>query len=205
MVETDVAARLSVSRTPVRAALQRLEREGYLVSYGGAQSRLTVAPLTLEDARELVHIVGELEGLAARHAAMLPTQQRRALAAQLRSVNASLGAAAQQSRPKGKLLQKLDLAFHRLYLDAGAGARVLNLLEVVKPQAERYGWAYASDVWKDLSGSLAEHEAVARAIDEGDPDDAQRAVRTNWHNAAERLARVIASAGERGRAATPSV
>ena len=48
-------------------ALQRLQQEGYIIASGlGQQSRLAVAPLTQEDARELFAIVGEIEGLGAR-------------------------------------------------------------------------------------------------------------------------------------------
>ena len=63
IVETDVAQRLGVSRTPVRGALQRLQQEGYILdSPSLQQSRPTVAPLTREDARELFSIVAEIEG-----------------------------------------------------------------------------------------------------------------------------------------------
>src|SRR5690606_3496565 len=69
IIETDVAARLGVSRTPVRSALQRLQQEGYIVASGtGQQSRLAVAPLTREDARELFAIVAEVEALGAQWA-----------------------------------------------------------------------------------------------------------------------------------------
>ena len=50
----------------------------------------------------------------------------------------------------------------------------------------------------ELSASVKEHEAIAAAIAKGDPDAAQRAAETNWHNAARRLARIIAQHGERG-------
>jgi len=48
IVETEVAERFGVSRTPVRAAFQRLEREGYVVASPTHQARMTVAPLTRE-------------------------------------------------------------------------------------------------------------------------------------------------------------
>ena len=51
---------------------------------------------------------------------------------------------------------------------------------------------------RDSSTSVTEHEVIIRALRAGDPDAAQQAVRTNWRNAAERLAAVIARAGERG-------
>ncbi len=77
IVESDVATRLHVSRTPVRGALQRLQQEGYIVdSPSLQQSRPTVAPMTREDAMELFSIVAEIEGLAARYAAHLATVAR---------------------------------------------------------------------------------------------------------------------------------
>lgn len=47
--------------------------------------------------------------------------------------------------------------------------------------------------------SAAEHAAIITAIAKGNPEGAQRAVPKNWRNAAERLARVIDTVGERGR------
>ena len=62
IVETDVAARLGVSRTPVRGALQRLQQEGFVVdSPTLQQTRPTVAPLTSEDARELLLEFGDID------------------------------------------------------------------------------------------------------------------------------------------------
>ena len=73
IIETTVAARLGVSRTPVRAALQRLQQEGYVVvTSPGQQSRMSVAPLTQEDAIELFGMVSAVEGLAANGAARRP-------------------------------------------------------------------------------------------------------------------------------------
>src|SRR5437867_8525608 len=72
IVETEIASRLGVSRTPVREALQRLQQEGFVMGAPGAQqSRLTVAPLTRDDVHELLDIVGALEGRGARRAASI--------------------------------------------------------------------------------------------------------------------------------------
>src|SRR5436190_22367358 len=87
IVETEIASRLGVSRTPVREALQRLQQEGFVNGAPGAQqSRLTVAPLTKADVHELLNIVGELEGLAARWAAGADVPERRALAKELKAL-----------------------------------------------------------------------------------------------------------------------
>src|SRR5438045_9034760 len=80
IVETEIATRLGVSRTPVREALHRLQQDCYVIgSPGAGQSRLTVAPLTRDDVYELLNIVGALEGTGARGAALLSQAERRNL------------------------------------------------------------------------------------------------------------------------------
>lgn len=199
IVETDVAQRLGVSRTPVRGALQRLQQEGYILdSPALQQSRPTVAPLTREDARELFSIVAELEALAARFAAQREPTQRERLAAELTGINEQFRKAADAKQQNHNRLWELDEQFHRCYVEAGSGPRLLALFEAVKPQAERYERIYVSLLSRDLRPSVAEHTTIIRAIRSGNPDAAQQAVQTNWRNAADRLGNVITNMGERG-------
>jgi DNA-binding GntR family transcriptional regulator len=198
LVETDVATRLGVSRTPVRGALQRLQQEGYVVdSPTLQQTRPTVAPLTSEDAHELFLLVGALEGLAASRAALGTSAERIALAAELTEINDAFRAAAAAARPDHGRIFELDERFHRCYMKA-AGRRVRSLHDTVKPQAERYERLYVSMLTSELHTSAVEHRAIVRAIRAGNAPAAQSAVETNWRNAAERLAAVVTATGERG-------
>jgi DNA-binding GntR family transcriptional regulator len=196
--ERTIADRLSLSRTPVRSALHRLEQEGFISAVGsGRDRRLIVSPLTVDDGVEVFTVVGHLEGLAARTAAGLPTPRRKALATKLRAVN---GALARQATKKGSAMRffELDLEFHRLYVDGVVGPRVLTLHRAIKPQSERYIRLYVSVLLDQITTSVREHEKIAAAIARGDPDAAQHAVEINWRNAADRLAELIAQLGERG-------
>ena len=200
LVETDIATRFQVSRTPVRGALQRLQQEGYIVdSPSMRQSRPTVAPLTQEDATELFDIVGVLEGLSARLAAELPQIRRAALTKEMNALNQDFKRTALATRPDHNRLYELDERFHGAYVDAAAGARLRALHHAVKPQAERYERLYVSFLTGELVTSVKEHDIIMNAIAAGKPDQAEAAVHTNWHNAASRLAAVIERAGERGR------
>lgn len=197
LVEVEIAQRLGVSRTPVREALTRLEREGYVATPSGKRARPMVAPLTRDDVSELLYIVGDLEGLAARRAALLAPAPRRTLLKSLTRINQSFLRAAKR-RADFNRLYEADEEFHRKYVEAGAGPRLRALHEAVKPQAERYIRMYVSLLAGEAPVSAGEHQAIISAIRAGDSPAAERAVQTNWRHAAERLSRAIGDAGERG-------
>jgi DNA-binding GntR family transcriptional regulator len=199
IVETEIASRLGVSRTPVREALQRLQQEGYVMGSPGAQqSRLTVAPLTQNDVYELLNIVGALEGMGARGAASIQPNDRRNLARDLKSLNADFFKAGKATPIDHSSLYDIDNQFHRRIVEASAGPRLLALHDAVKPQAERYIRMYISMLTTDIRVSVNEHDVIIAAIEEGRADDAEQAVQVNWRHAADRLSKVISVAGERG-------
>ncbi len=199
IIESDVSTRLGVSRTPVRSALQRLRQEGYvLATHPGKQLRLTVTPLTREDARELFGILGEVEALGARWAAELDVPTRRALADELGELNERLSEAARGTPVDAARVFDLHTRFHGHYMERLGAPRLLELHRSIKPQAERYRRLYSSIFANETETSVAEHEEIVTAIREGSADAAQRAVEMNWRNAADRLAAVIELMGERG-------
>lgn len=81
IIQARMANKLGHSRATLRAALQRLTQEGYMVETElGTYSRFVVASLTVEDMQELFAIIGALEGVAARQCAKLPEEERTELA-----------------------------------------------------------------------------------------------------------------------------
>jgi len=116
----------------------------------------------------------------------------------LKRCNAELAEAASSPRSDENRVFDLDFGFHRMYVEAAAGPRLLALHDAIKPQAERYERLYISALMDEIQTSVAEHAAIIAGIEAGDGRAAQLAVETNWRNAAERLARVIESMGERG-------
>ena len=200
VIEADLAERLRVSRTPIRAARHRLQQEGYIVvtSVAGNKERLSVAPLTKEDARELYWIVGHLEGSAARLCCQLSTGERGALVSDLKRLNDELGKSAAASHGQPNRVFDLDISFHQAIIDAGAGPRLRAIHAGVKPQTERYWRLYASAITDRLQTSTNEHLDIINAIERGDASAAERGIQLNWENGAERLCQVIENLGERG-------
>jgi DNA-binding GntR family transcriptional regulator len=200
LVETTVAGRLGVSRTPVRSALHRLLREGYAVSVNedDERQRLAVAPMTAADAADLFYIVGELEGLAGLYAAGRERGSRKEMVEEMDRLNGELQAESQAGSPDAFRAFRLDNLFHRQYVVDAAPPRLRALHDAIKPQAERYARLYATALTRELGVSAAEHEEIVRAIAAGDAETAQRAIQTNWRNAARRIESVINLWGESG-------
>lgn len=199
IVERNLAQRLGIGRTRLRNALLRLQQEGYVTAMGsGRQTRLSVTALTIDDARDLFAIVATVEGLAGSLAADLPLEGRTALVDRLGELNDELASVAGQDPPDTDLIFELDRDFHRTYVEAAAGPRLLALHDAIKPQAERYNRLYTRALVPAIHTSVEEHREIVEAIEAGDPEAAERAVRTNFVNAAVRLRGVIAALGERG-------
>lgn len=199
IVEGDLCEHLNMSRTPVRGALYLLQREGYVQEQRNAsKSRMIVSSLTKEDANELYPIIGRLEGLAGRRAALLPEPVRMELAEKLKQINGRLIRIAEQKTLEGSSIFDLDREFHRLIVNAGAGTRLMTLHRAIEPQTERYWRLYASSIINNLSTSTEEHDAIIRALVASDPDGLEEALKLNWENGCKRLAHVIDVFGERG-------
>ena len=199
IVEIDLAERLEISRTPVRSALQRLQQEGWVAaSDSGKQLRMVVSPLTQEDARELFRIIGALEGLAAATAAALPEPGRSALVGELRELNDSLRREAAGAAADPRRVYELHSAIHVRLVDAIHSPRLRSQHSAIKPQAYRYRQIYSAALIPLVPSAAEEHDAVLLAIAAGDPARAEDATRANWANAADRMAQIIETWGEKG-------
>ena len=67
-------------------------------------------------------------------------------------------------------------------MGACAGAHTLALLEAIRPQLDRYEWAYAPLVVPGFGPTYAEHAAITHAVRDGTVDAIEGAVRANWFN-----------------------
>ncbi len=128
MAELPLAARLNVSRTPLRLALTTLEHEGLLEMH--PTRGFLVRAITLNDVYDSIEVRGVLEGTAARFAAeRLPLDSARAQSslAEIRKCVSALNAAVHSSNSDMESLAQYiewNGRFHALLLEL-AGSEIL--------------------------------------------------------------------------------
>lgn len=174
LVESDLADRFGVSRTPIREALQRLETQSLLARDGRS---LIVASLDHNQLSELYAVRSELEGLAARLAARHATPEEvRVLQLMVKEDMDLVGDANALARANRRFHKMIHLASHNRYLvqQLDLVHRSMALLATTSLAAEGRG-----------EMALSEHGAIVDAIENRDEDGAYAALKTHISQAFE--------------------
>ncbi|MCB1362922.1 MAG: GntR family transcriptional regulator [Rhodobacteraceae bacterium] len=186
LVESDLAERLGVSRTPIREALQRLETQSLLERDGRS---LIVATLDHNQMAELYVVRRELEGLAARLAAQHATEEEvRVLREMVCEDDALVGDSQALSRANRRFHEQIHLASHNRYL-----VQQLNLVH--RTMALMATTSLAAQGRGELAQQ--EHGAIVAAIAARDAGAAEQALR--HHISAAFMTRLKQDAGKRER------
>lgn len=162
--EQEVSAALGVSRTPVREALGRLASEGFLERIPHRGFRVPEEPLSA--LMELYPIVSALELLAGRLALprLTPDDVER-----LKEINREMA----DSRDGGEVRRLIELnnQFHHFLCERSESQRLSELLDDLRSQVSRLElWYYSQR--NRTEESIAEHDELIRAIENGDHDHA---------------------------------
>ncbi len=174
LVESDLAERFGVSRTPVREALQRLETQNILVRDGRS---MVVASLDHDQLGELYAVRAQLEGLAAQLAAQhAAPEEVRILQEMVAQDQALINDPAGLARANRRFHHQIHLASHNRYLirQLESVHRTMALLTTTSLAAEGRG-----------EDALAEHAAIVKAIAGGDRAGADKALRDHISKAYE--------------------
>lgn len=181
LVESELAERLGVSRTPVREALQRLETQSMLTRDGRS---LIVASLDHNQLAELYAVRTELEGLAARLAARHATDEEiRVLRRMVEEDRNLVSKPRELARANRRFHRQIHLASHNRFL-------VQQLDLVHRSMALMATTSLAAEGRSEVA--LSEHDQIVGAIEARDGDAAYQALKTHISRAFETRLRVDA-------------
>jgi DNA-binding GntR family transcriptional regulator len=188
--QTELAAQLQISRTPIREALGRLRQEGLIALTSGGGVR--VALLELDEAVELYDLREVLDGLAARLAAQ---RAGRSALARLEAALARMARCLERRNPNQWF--GAHVTFHDEIFRAGGHARLQGLAGVVRLSIRHFHPLLLKTEGR-LEDAYREHRRIFEAIRAHDGEAAEREARAHIQNAKEIVLKAMAQGGRDG-------
>jgi len=159
--ERQLAESLGMSKTPVKAALERLESEGFLAV--SPQQGIVVRELSVREIADQYEIRAVLESYVLRTVAGKLTPEQIARVRQNLQEQALL-----RERSDVARAVELDAAFHTQFVEFLGNGEILRVIAQLREKMRRV----VSQVFRlcpgRVGGSYEEHAAIARAVIEGD-------------------------------------
>jgi DNA-binding GntR family transcriptional regulator len=174
LVETQLAEELGISKTPVRAALQELEREGFVtrILFKGTY----VTEVTVKDLVEIFQLRAVLEGLAASLATPLfSDQELDHIDQNLTAAEAALGA------QNLALCSERGKALHDAIIDKVDNQRLVLIIRNLDDHVQRFR-VVSDQISGRLNKSVKEHRRVLGALRRRNPGAADQAMRDHLHS-----------------------
>jgi len=164
--EASLADRLGVSKTPIREALTRLEREGLVetTSFKGA----VVTGYSRQDLIEIYELRELLENLAVRAAAESMDAAGRAQLSRIGRESRKLAGSGDTAKLTPLLTEFDALVFAQIH-----NSRIRALIENLQAHLTRIG-QLTTVIPGRILASVDEHDKIIEAIGAQDPDQAER-------------------------------
>ena len=177
--QEEIAAQLAVSRQPVLQALRHLKKDGFVLDAPGRG--VLVAPLDVDRLVQIYQVRSTLDALAARLASSVRFQMDPRLISQGRSA----------ARGKNvKAMMVADEAFHSA-IYAASGNPLIAQSAQLHWQHIRRAMGEVLQVSTMRESIWDEHEAIAKAIGEGDEHRAETLIRQHGEDAGTNLASLL--------------
>lgn len=165
--ERQLAVRMNMSKTPVKAALERLEAEGFISV--APQQGIVVRELSIEEIADHFELRLALETYIVRAiAGKLNAEQQQRLANNLEAQRASCRRESLHDNAR------LDTEFHLLLCDFLGNGEIRRVMLHQRDRMHRVINRVHSRNPERMHGSMEEHARIAEAILSGDGDAAAR-------------------------------
>ena len=168
LMEIKLANELGVSRTPVREALRKLEREGLVITT--ARKGAEVAPINEKDLKEVLEIRKSLESLACQIASQKITP---AQTEELAAMNSLIAQAIEANDTES--ITQMDIEFHEIIYTVTENQRLIDMLHQLKEHILRYRLQYIKDM-KNKKNIVDEHNKIISALENHNARSARREI-----------------------------
>jgi DNA-binding GntR family transcriptional regulator len=165
--ERQLAAMLDMSKTPIRAALERLEQEGFVAV--SPQQGIIVRELSLQEIADHFELRGALETFVARKIAGRLTDRQIALIE--RNLNLQQVAADRQAVQR---LVRLDAEFHWLLCHASGNLAIVDCIRQHRERMHRIIAQVMSRAAGRMQDAVDEHREIFVAVRDNRPRQAMK-------------------------------
>jgi DNA-binding GntR family transcriptional regulator len=188
LTEADLATKLKVSRTPLREALNRLERDG-LVTYESRRG-YAVSAFDLKSFEDAFDVREILDGYAAKRAAeIIGLDDMDRLKAILRQCEA-MAAVAQRTTEDLIEEMHLGLEIHRIIARASGNDLLADTLSRILDKCQYFVWLEL--LWlQEWATARSEHAAIVAAICSGDSESAAELARQHVRGSRNNILRFL--------------
>ena len=183
LMELQLAAKLGVSRTPIREAIRMLEQEGLAVTIPrrGAE----VAKMTEKDMQDVLQVREALDELAASIACALITEE------EMEQLEQAAKDFEEATATKDvKRIADTDMVFHDIIYQATRNPKLVNILNNLREQMYRYRVEYLKDE-QNYPVLLKEHREILAGFKERNKDMVTDSMRKHVENQAEAVKTMI--------------
>ena len=183
LMELQLAAKLGVSRTPIREAIRMLEQEGLAVTI--PRKGAEVARMTEKDMEDVLEIREALDEHAAKIACTRMTED------QLKQLETIKETFVESTRSHDvKRIAEADVSFHDVIYEATGNPKLVSMLNNLREQIYRYRVEYLKEE-KNYPTLIGEHEAIVEALYARNQDEVVRAMHTHIENQASAVKEII--------------
>lgn len=169
LVESHIAETLGISRTPVREAIHKLEREGLIERQ--PRGGFTVLGLNRNDIEETFGLRGLLEGYAARLAALKhEADELKLLEKKIDEFQRAL------DLNKMDLLPAINTEFHDLLYGLSKSPKLITMINGLRDQIYRYREMILKQQTFAMTSNL-DHKKMLKYIQKRDAQSAERVVK----------------------------
>lgn len=165
LMEVELAEDMGVSRTPIREAIRKLEKEG-LVTIEPRRGAYA-SEVSVKDMEDILEVRANLEGLAAYLAAQRMTPEEKQ---QLNEIKEKF----RQAVVEGDMADMIhhDTRFHRLIVDSSKNNHLIHMVEQLQELVLRFRYIYYKD-FRRAEDMIPEHRRIYEEITSGNGANAR--------------------------------